>query len=118
MMDGLDQLTKDLDAQAKDYERRLQDFALNLGHAVVDGARRRVYQNLKNPKSYSPLAENIRLEKDGMGQDFRVITDKPYARFVEFGTQKSPARPFLTPASEAVKATYTNVLSLSGKDVL
>jgi len=42
--------------------------------------------------------------------DIRVFTDKPYARFVEFGTINQPARPFLTPAVEEVKVTFSGFI--------
>jgi HK97 gp10 family phage protein len=33
----------------------------------------------------------------------------PYASYVEFGTERAPAQPFLTPASDTIQQTYLEV---------
>jgi len=105
MIEGMDRIKSAMQSRANQYEKDLQEAGLLMAQAIVAGARRRLYQNLKYPKSHSPLAQNIRLEAEG--GDLKVITDKAYARFVEFGTRTMPARPFLTPATEEVKVSYS-----------
>ena len=90
------------------YEIKLKQMVENLADQIVAGARERVYRNLRNPKDNSPLAESIRAEKDTNGH-IRVFTDKSYARYVEFGTATQPARPFLTPAVEDVKVSFSGL---------
>lgn len=93
------------------YEARLAAMIDDLAAQVVIGARRRVYRNLKTPRANSPLAESIRTENDPAG-GVKVFTDKPYARYVEFGTINQPPRPFLTPAIQDVKVTFsTQIMS-------
>lgn len=90
------------------YEAKLARMIERLAEQIVAGARSRVYRNLKEPTGNSPLAESIRIENDPDGS-MRIFTDKPYARYVEFGTVKQPARPFLTPAVEEVKVTFSGL---------
>ncbi|PCI43058.1 MAG: hypothetical protein COB49_12860 [Alphaproteobacteria bacterium] len=91
------------------YEAELARMVENLAEQIVIGARSRVMRNLKKPKGNSPLAQSIRAEKDPEG-GMRVLTDKSYARYVEFGTVNQPARPFLTPAAAEVRVTFSSVL--------
>ncbi|HHL34186.1 MAG TPA: hypothetical protein ENJ30_07470 [Desulfobulbaceae bacterium] len=98
--------------QALDYlEAYLWDKAMgkDVAAQVVSGAQSRVLRNLKNPKGNSPLAQSIRAIKD-LGGGVRIFTDRPYARYVEFGTVKQSPRPFLTPAVEGVKVTFRGLI--------
>ncbi|PHZ84896.1 HK97-gp10 family putative phage morphogenesis protein [Paremcibacter congregatus] len=104
----VEKLSRDLDQQARLYERRLAEMVDQLAAAVVRGARARVLRNLKHPKDHSDLAASLRVEKDPAG-DLRVITDLPYARYLEFGTRYQAARPFLTPAVEEVKVAFAGL---------
>ncbi len=96
----------DLSQLMTSYEAKLARMIEELAQQMVISARSRVFRNLKTPKGNSPLAESIRMKKYPDG-GMMVFTDKPYARFVEFGTIKQPARPFLTPAAEEVKVTFS-----------
>ncbi|PCI33389.1 MAG: hypothetical protein COB54_03540 [Alphaproteobacteria bacterium] len=91
------------------YEEKLARLIEQMAEQIVIGARARVYRGLKNPKGSSPLAQSLRAEKLPEG-GMRIITDKPYARYVEFGTIRQPARPFLTPATEEVKVTFSGLI--------
>lgn len=91
------------------YETKLAQMIEDMAEQIVISARARVYRSLKNPKGNSPLAESIRSEKEPEG-GMRVFTDKSYARYVEFGTVNQPARPFLTPAAEEIKVTFSTFL--------
>ncbi|PCJ44587.1 MAG: hypothetical protein COA81_01405 [Alphaproteobacteria bacterium] len=92
-----------------DYESRLQKMIEDMAAQIVSGAQTRVVRNLKSPNANSPLAQSIRATKDPDGT-MRVFTDKPYARYVEFGTLRQPPRPFLTPATEEVKVTFRGLI--------
>lgn len=52
---------------------------------------------------------NTRLGR--VGKNFRVRGDAYYFWFIEFGTQKMPARPFLRPAFESGKARAVSTFS-------
>jgi len=97
-----------LTQMAANYETKLARMIEQMADQIVEGAQRRVYQNLKGRRRHSPLAESIRRAHDPDG-GIRVFTDKPYARYVEFGTIAQSARPFLTPATEEVKVTFANI---------
>ena len=92
------------------YEAKLDRMISGMAEEIVFGAQARLLKSLKDPKTTSPLVTSLRMEEDPEG-GMRVFTDKPYARFVEFGTFNQAARPFLTPAAEEVKVTYTRLTS-------
>ena len=73
-------------------QRRAGVVALDLRNEMV----RRV------PVDTGALKLSIGLRKIGEGH-YRVGTREPYAPFVEFGTRKQKAQPFMRPAVEAVK---------------
>lgn len=50
------------------------------------------------PVSTGLLRSSIRTESISAGKEAQVVVDAPYAGFVEFGTYKMGARPFLSPA--------------------
>ena len=64
------------------------------GGAIVDEARERV------PVKTGRLKDSIGLATDEDALSVTVKADTPYAKFVEFGTFKTPARPFFLPAVE------------------
>ncbi|MBL4801740.1 MAG: hypothetical protein JKY45_07575 [Emcibacter sp.] len=99
----------DLSRQRERYEAELAQMIIDLAERIVAGAKSRVLKNLKTPKGNSSLAMSIRMEKDP-GGGVRVLTDKSYARYVEFGTISQPALPFLTPAVEEVKVTFSGLI--------
>ncbi|MCF6216060.1 MAG: HK97 gp10 family phage protein [Emcibacter sp.] len=95
--------------KAADYEKELARMIAQMADQIVSSARKRVYANLKSRKGNSPLANSIDSAVTPEG-DIRIFTDKPYAKFVEFGTINQPARPFLTPAVEEVKVTFSGLI--------
>ncbi len=95
--------------RAADYEKELARMIAQIADQIVSSARKRVYANLKRRKGNSPLANSIDSVVTPEGET-RVFTDKSYARFVEFGTINQPARPFLTPAVEEVKVTFSGFI--------
>lgn len=53
------------------------------------------------PVDTGNLRASIRVERDG--NNHAVVTDVSYAPFLEFGTSRAPAQPFLGPAAESVR---------------
>lgn len=52
------------------------------------------------------LRSSIHSESKSAGKEADVIVDAPYGVFVEYGTYKMAAQPFLTPAVEAHKDEF------------
>lgn len=48
----------------------------------------------------------------------QVRADADYAAYVEYGTSRAPAQPFMTPAIEAVRAGYQARIARAIKDSL
>lgn len=94
----------------KVYEEKLAQMIEALAQQIVAGAQARVYRNLKSPKGTSALAKSLQVTKAADG-GLQISTDKPYARYVEFGTISQSARPFLTPAVEEVKVTFSGIMA-------
>jgi len=49
------------------------------------------------------LQESIHVEKGDSLGEYRVVADAEYAKFVEYGTHKMAAQPFITPAWRQVR---------------
>lgn len=64
---------------------------------IADGARERV------PVASGDLKDSIRVRGSEDGMSISVEAPAEHARFVEFGTRRTPARPFLLPAFEEAK---------------
>ncbi len=59
-------------------------------------------------EGYVHLRDTIAVQEDG--EALAVVTDKPYAGFVEYGTYKMGAQPYLGPAAEIVWPEYRTSL--------
>ncbi len=94
------------DGRVAALERAVGDSvndAISHGLDAIAGEARANVVALRDPgsPSPSPLANSIRseLNADGMGGVVRAgDAVAPYAVFVEFGTARIPAQPFLSPA--------------------
>lgn len=64
---------------------------------IVREARTRVIASRESGGS-SPLARSIDVQEGRDALEWTVRASAPYARFVEFGTRRMAARPFLMPA--------------------
>jgi len=73
--------------------RVMEDGAVD----IVREARARVTANRRGGGS-SPLARSIHAEAGRDALEWVVRAEAPYARFVELGTRRMAARPFLMPA--------------------
>lgn len=71
---------------------------------VAAAARARVLANRKTGGGPSPLAGSVRVRPAPSGSGRTVEATAPHARFVELGTRRMAARPFLRPALMAVRA--------------
>jgi HK97 gp10 family phage protein len=79
-----------------------QSYAQAAPHAIQEAAEL-VAETAKAlaPKRTGKLAGSIEVVADHDGAS--VVAEAPYASFVEFGTLKKPARPFLGPALRSQK---------------
>ena len=55
------------------------------------------------PVDTGALQESIHVEKGDQLGEYRVVASEPYAAFVEFGTSKMAAQPYLIPAWRQVR---------------
>lgn len=94
-----------LDQAVATYEKQVEGQAWDVAMEILSDARARV---LRNSNDTGALAASLHLEENGT--DYAVVTNVPYARYVEFGTRFQPAQPFLTPAVEEVRVTFGAVL--------
>ncbi len=102
--------TPDLTELTARYEKRLAGMIAGLADQIIISARRRLARNLKGGNGTNALAASLRREPAPDG-GVQVLTDKSYAKYVEFGTRNQPARPFLTPAAQEVKVTFSASVS-------
>lgn len=88
---------------------------VSAGHPPPGTLKRSVYQkqirDLSN-KVKQTFYVGVRKGKEfrKQGKSGNLSQDAYYARFVEFGTAKMPAKPFLRPAFEAKKEEATNAI--------
>lgn len=62
------------------------------------------------PRDTGELADSIEA-KPGEDDEYRVEVGVWYAHFLEFGTSRQGARPFLTPAAEAEREPHRKAIS-------
>jgi HK97 gp10 family phage protein len=60
------------------------------------------------PKRTGFLASTIQTTSGSTGATGRVAATAPYAAFVEYGTSKMAAEPFMRPAADAVTPAFVN----------
>lgn len=54
------------------------------------------------PVDTGELRDSIHVEEDPQPGFYRIVASAPHAVYVEFGTHKMQAQPFLTPAAQRV----------------
>jgi HK97 gp10 family phage protein len=86
----------DLAAPAARIERLARDALATAAEGIAAEARARA------ARRSGTLAGAIASRADGDG--FAIVALAPHAAFVELGTARAPARPFLRPALEAGRA--------------
>jgi HK97 gp10 family phage protein len=88
--------------------------------AVVPVVNRAALDTQREAKTLAPvdtgrLRASIRPRFYSQGLAADVYTDVEYAPFVEFGTRKMAAQPFLHPAWEQVRPRYMRELAIALK---
>lgn len=66
---------------------------------------------LRAPVDTGKLKWSIRFQKKGEGEgegDYQISADAPYAAYVEYGTRKTRAQPFMQPAINAYRQRFIN----------
>ncbi len=87
-------------AAAGPLDAALRAFVANAARDLRDALRARVAARISRS---GRLARGIAVVPDGDGLGAHVGTDAPYAWFVEFGTTRTPARPFIRPVFERLE---------------
>jgi HK97 gp10 family phage protein len=97
-LDGMQELLRQLEQVGSEAERIKKDALLAGAEIIQQAASERA------PRDTGKLAENIVISdvKDGT-VDIGPDRDRFYGLFLEFGTSKMAARPFLQPAFEESK---------------
>ena len=111
------------EVRVMDFDRRVAvalSDAISRGLDVIAATARVNVAALRDPgrPSPSPLAESIQsvMDVDGLSGAVQAGgSQAPYAVFVEFGTVRSPAQPFLAPAlaanAERIRADVATALN-------
>ena len=96
-INGLPGAAVQLGAAADGLAHRLSQALLQGADIIAEEARRTVARN-RDPDRPMPstLADRIVVVRDTSGAE--VVAGAPHAPFVEFGTRRMPAEPFLHPA--------------------
>lgn len=98
---GIDKL-KDVYANAPDeLAEEVKDAVAAAAKAIADKAK----QNTKGKLQQSVTAE---ISDDGMSAT--ISANEPYAVYVEYGTEKMKAEPFMNPAFEEHAPQFINAL--------
>lgn len=85
------------------YEKQTGDFKVRVG--VLGGARQ--YTNNKENRSKGRVGRTYQT----LGDEGNPGGDTFYWRFLEFGTARAPAQPFLRPAAEAAQDRVFSVFA-------
>lgn len=90
--------------------RRLQAQHASVGKAVTESlaevqqlARRNLEGRSFSRRGTGALAKSVTARHDASGLGGSVGTDLSYGRYLEFGTRRMAARPWLQPAFESLK---------------
>lgn len=113
---GIDRLRVALEQLPDDIKDELRRAVRESAEAVVEETRRTVpvgaTGNLRDHVAAHPEDDGLRMTVGW------IDAEDYYARFVEFGTRRMPARPSLGPALEAERGRYRARLSAAVRAVL
>ena len=127
---GVQDATKALEKVKEDLENNMQEILLGGGQLIRGEAIRSIQQGAKSGKTYKKynptrthkasapgeapasdtgfLVSNIRVKDQ---KDFvEVRSEASYSKFLEYGTSKMLARPFMFPAMEKSKPKIAEVI--------
>jgi len=98
-IDGIKDAERELERQGRTIADALADVVPVAAEAIRDEARRLV------PVDTGRLRDEIGFTVDGTEAEVKIIdttraSGTYYGQFVEFGTSKQPAQPFMGPAAE------------------
>lgn len=112
-------LMQKIELLESEIENAAYEAIMGGGDCIAEEARRRVrVQRRSGPKGESPLADSIELVEDRQELGVKVVALAPYARFVEFGTRRMAARPFMHPAALGVKNQIVNIVMAAVRKAL
>jgi len=92
-VDGVEELTRFMGRMPRELRAALGEALRKAGERAYSVSRARV------PVRTGRLRASIGLTKAGELK-YRVRASAPYSRFVEFGTRRMKARPYMRPARE------------------
>lgn len=93
----------------KDAMRRIDNFMVRLEPTTFAVLQEVAKELVEDAKGYAPtrtgfLRSNIQIiDEDRSKKEIIVASSAPYSGFVEFGTSKARAQPFMQPAVENAK---------------
>ena len=102
-------MAKDFNSLAQWFARLIKD-APELMEDIVEQTALRVDKEAKKncPVDTGNLRASISIDLNGM--EAEVGTNVEYAPFIEYGTSKSKAQPFLTPAKQTVEGQLDKII--------
>jgi HK97 gp10 family phage protein len=104
-IEGIPELEKALADKTSEMHGQLVEAVEEAARAVRDDARQLV------PRDTGTLHDGIGYTTDGPTAEVGVLDSTlHYGAFVEFGTSKMPARPFMAPAGELERARFVKRL--------
>jgi len=104
-IEGIPELEKALADKTSEMRTQLESAVEDAARAVRDDARQLV------PRDTGALHDGIGYTTDGPTAEIGVLDpDLYYGAFVEFGTSKTPARPFMAPAGDLERARFVKRL--------
>jgi HK97 gp10 family phage protein len=109
-MTGMEELFNQLDSLGEDASKALKEAVMKGAEIVREDASRRA------PRRTGKLSQSIIIESAEVEPDYVSVKIGPnkeafYGRFVEMGTSKMPAKPFLRPAWDANKENVKKIIS-------
>jgi len=102
-------------AAAGPLDAALRAFVATATRDLRDALRARVIGRISRS---GRLARGIALVPDDDGLGAHVGTDAPYAWFVEFGTARQPARPFIRPVFESLEPRLRADFGVAVRDAI
>ena len=98
----------------KEVTANLKKAAEAIEVAVGDAVRKAAMEVERNAKINCPVDTGVLRSSIGAEEItpllFEVGTNVEYAAFVEFGTSRMAAQPYLEPAAETVRAKYPDIV--------
>ncbi len=85
--------------------KKIKEKLINLANELTD----EIKQNIKTQfKTNKHLLESIQItsKKEANSFEFFISSNAPYAKYLEFGTSKTSAKPFMKPAFEKIKSKF------------